>query len=55
MDRHIVDQGFKDRGIRTRRSEFFVNDGDTAGVAIWRGIIDVIGQLAKATPPEPMH
>jgi hypothetical protein len=38
-----------------RRAEEFAAAGDTAGVAVWRRIIDAVGLLAKTTPPGPLH
>ena len=29
--------------------------GDSAGEAVWRPIIDAIGQLENTTPPGPFH
>ena len=38
-----------------RRADELWDDGDPAGVAVWRRIIDAIGQLTNMTPPGPVH
>jgi hypothetical protein len=38
-----------------RRADELWDDGDTAGAAVWRRIIDAIGQLANMTPTGPVH
>ena len=38
-----------------RRADELVADGDDAGVAVWRRIIDAIGQLVNTTPPGQVH
>jgi hypothetical protein len=38
-----------------RRAEEFAADGDLAGVAAWRRVIEAIGQLANTTPPGLVH
>jgi hypothetical protein len=38
-----------------RRADELWADGDTAGAAVWRRIIDAIGQLANTTPPGLVH
>lgn len=38
-----------------RRADEIWDDGDMAGAAIWRRIIDAIGQLSNTTPPGPVH
>lgn len=38
-----------------RRADQLAADGDDAGVAVWRRIIDAIGQLANTTPPGQVH
>ena len=37
------------------RAEELAEAGDRAGEAIWRRIIDAIGQLENTTPFGPMH
>jgi hypothetical protein len=37
------------------RAEELAEKGDRAGEAIWRRIIDAIGQLENTTPPGPVH
>jgi hypothetical protein len=37
------------------RAEELAELGDRAGEAIWRRIIDAIGQLENTTPPGPLH
>ena len=37
------------------RAEEFAEAGDWAGEAVWRRIIDAIGQLENTTPPGPLH
>jgi hypothetical protein len=37
------------------RAEELAEVGDWAGEAVWRRIIDVIGQLENTAPPEPPH
>jgi len=37
------------------RAEELAEEGDRAGEAIWRRIIDAIGQLENTTPPGPLH
>jgi hypothetical protein len=37
------------------RAEELAEAGDRAGEAIWRRIIDAIGQLENTTPPGPVH
>jgi len=37
------------------RAEEPAEAGDWAGGAIWRRIIDAIGQLENTTPPGPLH
>ena len=37
------------------RAEELAEAGDRAGEAIWRRIIDAIGQLENTTPPGPLH
>ena len=37
------------------RAEELADAGDWAGEAIWRRIIDTIGQLENVTPPGPVH
>jgi hypothetical protein len=38
-----------------RRADELWDEGDTAGVAVWRRIIDAIGQLSNTTPSGPVH
>jgi hypothetical protein len=38
-----------------RRADELWDEGGTAGVAVWRRIIDAIGQLSNTTPPGPVH
>jgi hypothetical protein len=38
-----------------RRADDLWDDGDTAGAAVWRRIIDAIGQLSNTTPPGSVH
>jgi hypothetical protein len=37
------------------RAEDLAEAGDRAGEAIWRRIIDAIGQLENTTPPGRLH
>jgi hypothetical protein len=37
------------------RAEELAEAGDWGGEAVWRRIIDAIGQLVNTTPPGPMH
>jgi len=37
------------------RAEELPEAGDRSGGAIWRRIIDAIGQLVNTTPPGPLH
>ena len=37
------------------RAEEFADAGDRASEAVWRRIIDAIGQLENTTPPGPLH
>jgi hypothetical protein len=37
------------------RAEELADAGDWAGEAIWRRIIDAIGQLENTAPPGPLH
>ena len=37
------------------RSEELAEAGDRAAEAVWRRIIDAIGQLENTTPPGPPH
>ena len=37
------------------RAEELAEAGDWAGEAVWRRIIDAIGQLENTTPPGPLH
>jgi hypothetical protein len=36
-------------------AEELADAGDRAGEAVWRRIIDAIGQLENTTPPGPLH
>jgi len=38
-----------------RRVDELAADGDAVGVAVWRRIIDAVGQLANTTPPGPVN
>jgi hypothetical protein len=38
-----------------RRAEELAEAGDWAGEAVWRRIIDAIGQLENTTPTGPLH
>ena len=38
-----------------RRADELAADGNSAGEACWRRIIDVIGQLANTTPAGLLH
>jgi hypothetical protein len=37
------------------RAEELAEAGDWAGEAVWRLIIDAIGQLGNTIPPGPLH
>ena len=37
------------------QAEELAEAGDWAGEAVWRRIIDAIGQLENRTPPGPLH
>jgi hypothetical protein len=39
----------------TRRVGELAADCDDSGVAVWRGIVDAIGQLVNTTPPGPVY
>jgi hypothetical protein len=39
----------------SRRADELAADGDYAGVAVWRQIIDAVDQLANTTPSAPVH
>ena len=38
-----------------RRADELWQDGDAAGVAVWRRVMGAIRQLANVTPPGPVH
>jgi len=38
-----------------RRADELAADGEAAGVAVWRRIIDAVGQLTNVTPPGKVH
>ena len=38
-----------------RRVDELAEAGDYDGEAVWRRIIDAVGQLANTTPPGPVH
>jgi len=38
-----------------RRADELWESGDIAGAAVWRRIIDAVGQLANTTPSGPVH
>jgi hypothetical protein len=40
---------------RAIREEEFAQVGDRPSEAIWRRIINAIGQLVNTTPPGPLH
>ena len=46
------DQAEVESAIRMQELAF---SGDSAGAAVWRRIIDAIGQLVNMTPPGPVH
>ena len=46
------DQAEAESAIRMQELAF---NGDRAGAAIWRRIIDSIEQLVNTTPPVPLH
>ena len=46
------DQAEAESAIRMQELAF---NGDRAGAAIWRRIIDAIEQLVNVTPPGPVH
>ena len=46
------DQAEVESAIRMPELAF---SGDSAGAAVWRRIIDAIGQLVNMTPPGPVH
>jgi hypothetical protein len=37
------------------RAEERADAGDWVGEAVWRRIIDAVGQLENTTPPGPLH
>jgi hypothetical protein len=37
------------------RADELAKDGDNAGVAVWRQIIDAVGQLGNTTPSSAVH
>ena len=37
------------------RAEELADAGDGSGEAVWRRIVDAIGQLENTTPPGPLH
>ena len=51
LDRY-GDQAEVESAIRMQELAF---NGDRAGAAIWRRIIDAIEQLVNTTPPVPLH
>jgi hypothetical protein len=38
-----------------KRAEELAEAGDNAGVAVWRRVIDAVGQFANTTPSGPMR
>jgi len=40
---------------RALREEELAEEGDHNGAAVWRRVIDAIGQLENTTPPGPLH
>ena len=38
-----------------RRADELWEDGDAAGVAVWRRVVGAVQQLVNATPPGPVH
>jgi hypothetical protein len=46
------DQAEVESAIRMQELAF---NGDSAGAAIWRRIIDAIGQIVNMPPPGPVH
>ena len=37
------------------RAEELPEEGNHNGAAVWRRVIDAIGQLVNVTPPGPLH
>ena len=37
------------------RAEELAEEGNHGGAAVWRRVIDAIGQLVNVTPPGPLH
>jgi hypothetical protein len=37
------------------RAEELFDEGDRAGAAVWRRVIDAIAQLSSTKPPGPVH
>ena len=37
------------------RAEELAEEGDHNGAAVWRRVIDAIGQLVNTKPPGPVH
>ena len=37
------------------RAEELAEEGKHNGAAVWRRVIDAIGQLVNVTPPGPLH
>jgi hypothetical protein len=37
------------------RAEELAEEGNHNGAAVWRRVIDAIGQLVNVTPPAPLH
>jgi hypothetical protein len=37
------------------RAEELAEEGNHNGAAVWRRVIDAIGQLVNVTPPGPLH
>jgi hypothetical protein len=52
MLKHYGDEADTESAIR---AEELAAAGDWVGEAVWRRIIDAIGQLENTTPPGPLH
>jgi len=52
MLKHYGDEADIESAIR---AEELAAAGDWVGEAVWRRIIDAIGQLENTTPPGPLH
>jgi hypothetical protein len=52
MLKRYGDQAEAESAIRSAEA---VENGDSAGAAVWRRVTDAVGQLVNTTPPGPLH